>query len=117
MSIGLIGDWTGANAALEPRGGVRGSAQMVMAEVASQLEEGGFPRIQYDTSRLTAWDSKLVVLVRLIDDLASKRRATVDHTGLPEGLRRLVRLSRAVPPREASGDASTTKSLSGNRLM
>ncbi len=111
LSIVLIGDWAGANATLEARGGVGGVSRAVLDEVTRRLEGGDPSRIEYDSSRLTGWDSKLVVLVRLIDDLASGRRASVDHQGLPEGLERLLRLSRAVPPREGHRDTTTTRDV------
>jgi phospholipid/cholesterol/gamma-HCH transport system permease protein len=100
MSIALSGDWTSASATLEARRQVGGSSNAVLEDLAQRLEGAQPPTIEYDTSRLLAWDSKLLVLIRLIDELAQDRGAVVDHDGLPEGLERLRRLSRAVPPRE-----------------
>ena len=111
ISIVLIGDWTPASATLEARGGVGGSSEAVLAEVTQRLESGGHSRIEFDTSGLNGWDSKLVVLIRLIDDLARGRRAQVDHDGLPEGLEGLLRLSRAVPPRDSQRDAATDRDV------
>ena len=109
MSIVLSGDWTDASATLEVRRQVGGSSKAVLEELARQLGRAQPPAIEYDTSRLIAWDSRLVVLVRLIDDLANDRGSVVDHDGLPEGLERLRRLSRAVPPRHERREAAKAK--------
>jgi phospholipid/cholesterol/gamma-HCH transport system permease protein len=63
------------------------------------------PRVQrlvFETTALTAWDSGLVTVVLDILHLGAQRHLEVDQEGLPEGLRRLVHLSTAVPERQGA---------------
>ena len=53
-------------------------------------------RLAFDASALTAWDSSLVVVVARILARCRERGLTVDRSGLPPGLQRLLALSSAV---------------------
>jgi phospholipid/cholesterol/gamma-HCH transport system permease protein len=59
-------------------------------------------RLAFRVEGLGDWDSSLVTFVHGLAVEASARGLEVDTTGLPEGVRRLVGLARAVPPRPAS---------------
>lgn len=60
----------------------------------------GTRRVAFDAQGLTAWDSALPAF--LVGFLGAGRRVDVDLGGLPEGVRRLLALARAVPGREGS---------------
>lgn len=54
-------------------------------------------RLRLDGSKLGDWDSALVVRLHQLCELTAARGITIDISGLPEGLQRLLRLARAVP--------------------
>ncbi|UZE96496.1 ABC transporter permease [Alkalimarinus alittae] len=61
------------------------------------------PDTQYvvlDATQLGQWDSSLVSYLVMINAISIKQQITVDYTGLPEGLVRLIALAKAVPERE-----------------
>jgi phospholipid/cholesterol/gamma-HCH transport system permease protein len=70
-------------------------------------------RVVFEPSGLEAWDSALVSFVFSATALAAARGAAVDTSALPEGARRLLELSLAVParvlPQEAKDDALTAR--------
>jgi phospholipid/cholesterol/gamma-HCH transport system permease protein len=81
------------------------------AEVESELQRrGGIRRIVIDAPGLTGWDSGLLVFLRRMDGFARGAGIETDASGLPEGVRRLLRLAAAVPERagarRAAGRAS-----------
>jgi phospholipid/cholesterol/gamma-HCH transport system permease protein len=77
------------------------------ADVADAFGSGGpVRRVSYDASGLTDWDSSLLLFLNGVDGLASGASVDVDPGGLPEGVRRLVALSRAVPKKEADEDVA-----------
>jgi phospholipid/cholesterol/gamma-HCH transport system permease protein len=55
------------------------------------------PRVGFDTSALTGWDSSLVTFLEHLIDRCRERGLEVDRAGLPEGVRRLLALTEAVP--------------------
>ena len=59
-------------------------------------------RLTFDTTGLTGWDSGLVTFLLDLLDLAAQRQLVVDQEGLPDGLRRLLRLATAVPERQGA---------------
>ena len=56
-------------------------------------------RLVFEPAGLERWDSALVSFVFSATSLAAARGAAVDTSALPEGARRLLELSRAVPAR------------------
>ena len=67
-------------------------------EVEQTLEV--FPRLQrlaFETTGLTGWDSGPVTFLLDLMALAAQRQLVVEQDGLPDGLRRLLRLATAVP--------------------
>jgi phospholipid/cholesterol/gamma-HCH transport system permease protein len=54
-------------------------------------------RVAFDATGLTTWDSSLLLLVERVRELCRRYGVTADTSGLPEGLRRLLALSDAVP--------------------
>lgn len=54
----------------------------------------------YDTTDLDTWDSGFLALVQRLEAIAADRGVEVDHSGLPEGARRLLSLAESSPSRE-----------------
>jgi phospholipid/cholesterol/gamma-HCH transport system permease protein len=68
--------------------------------VARELEAAApGARLVFEPAGLETWDSALVSFVFSAASLAAARGAAVDTSALPEGARRLLELSRAVPAR------------------
>jgi len=65
-----------------------------------------------DCAGLTDWDSGLVAYLLGVRELAARQGLTLDETGLPEGVRGLLRLATAVPDRSGGRPAA----LHGNFL-
>ncbi len=59
----------------------------------------GIKRMSLDTSELTGWDSCLLAVLTRLWTECGHRSVALDQEGLPEGLRRLLRLATAVPER------------------
>jgi phospholipid/cholesterol/gamma-HCH transport system permease protein len=55
--------------------------------------------IQFDSAGIESWDSTVVTFLMGVENAADSRSIPVDHAGLPDGVRRLVELARAVPER------------------
>src|SRR3977135_1875100 len=71
------------------------------AEVEAQL--GAQPsarRLAFDTREVTGWDTGLLVFVHKVLGAATARGLTVDVSGLPEGVRKLLGLAAVVPERD-----------------
>ena len=72
-------------------------------DVARQVSAGARARrVDFDATGLTDWDTSLLTFLDEVDRLAVRASLDVDAAGLPEGVRRLRALARAVPPREAA---------------
>ena len=67
---------------------------------ASLRELGSVSRLGFDTTRVTAWDSGLVMFALKILGEARQRSIEADRAGLPEGVRRLLALAEAVPEKQ-----------------
>jgi phospholipid/cholesterol/gamma-HCH transport system permease protein len=82
------------------------------SEVLSELNREPAPaHIGFDTSRLAQWDSSLVnYLVRVLAP-SRTRAVTLDWSGLPSGLRRLIALFDAVPERRGAAATTSTRPL------
>jgi len=55
--------------------------------------------IQFESAAIEGWDSTVVTFLMGVEDAADSRSIPVDRAGLPDGVRRLVELARAVPER------------------
>lgn len=65
----------------------------------------------FDCRGLEAWDSRLLVYLRRLVTRCHERGITIDDTGLPDGVRRLLRLADAVPERQGSQRAGQEPAL------
>ena len=70
------------------------------------LSASRIKRLQFDCRQLDGWDSSLVVFLSALAERCAASGVDVDPEGLPPGARRLLSLSRAVPPKT---DASVTQ--------
>jgi phospholipid/cholesterol/gamma-HCH transport system permease protein len=63
----------------------------------------GSRRVTLLSTELGAWDSGLVTYLARVVTLCRERSIEVDASGLPEGVRRLLELAFAVPPKKDTG--------------
>jgi phospholipid/cholesterol/gamma-HCH transport system permease protein len=84
LVVRLSGNWT-----LET--GIPAVAEVERALMAKPA------RVAFDLAQLGEWDSGLVSFVVAVGTLADERKIPVDEATLPDGLRRLLALARAVP--------------------
>jgi len=70
-------------------------------EVETELTRASSARrLTFDTRGVTAWDTGFLVFVLNVRDAATSLGLTVDRSGLPEGVRKLLDLAAAVPERD-----------------
>ena len=82
------------------------------AEVERELEgRSGIRRIAIDARGLTGWDSGLLIFLRGLDGFAGRTGLETDASGLPEGVRRLLRLAAAVPERAGARRVAARESF------
>ncbi len=81
--------------------------------VTEELERRPATAVFFDSTGIEKWDSALLTF--LIDVLrgCGERNVTVDQTGLPAGVRRLLALAAAVPERAGARGAATPPSWVG----
>lgn len=73
------------------------------SELRNAIESrAGIRQLQFNTDNLQVWDSSLLTFLVSIRKMAKTGRMHMDTQGLPEGARRLMHLSAAVPKREGA---------------
>jgi phospholipid/cholesterol/gamma-HCH transport system permease protein len=82
-----------------------GADQPQASALEAALRAAPVERVVFEPAGLEAWDSALVSFLLAASAAASERGAAVDASALPDGARRLLDLSRAVPPRVAPAGA------------
>src|SRR6516225_7294235 len=91
LRVRLYGEW------------VLSSGARSAAEISQRLSGAPRPsRISFDSRALEAWDNILINFLIKLEAAAAERGVTVDHSGLPGGVQRLVALARAVPERQGA---------------
>jgi phospholipid/cholesterol/gamma-HCH transport system permease protein len=81
-------------------------------DVERQLASGRLPRgVAFEAAGLTAWDSGLLTFLLQVMAAATRRGIEVDRRALPEGVRRLLALATAVPPRRDTAGPASPPSL------
>jgi phospholipid/cholesterol/gamma-HCH transport system permease protein len=73
------------------------------ARVQQEFESGPTSRLRFDTSGLDAWDTGLLTWLSRVFQECSARNVDAERDGLPEGVRRLLALSEAVPEKKDTG--------------
>jgi phospholipid/cholesterol/gamma-HCH transport system permease protein len=68
--------------------------------VEKGLKEGSIKSLEFETSKLGRWDSGLLAFVGACSELCKNLRVEFNLDSLPEGVRKLIRLSQAVPEKE-----------------
>jgi phospholipid/cholesterol/gamma-HCH transport system permease protein len=73
----------------------------------------------FNTQNLTEWDSRLLVELSRITELAASQAITVDTTGLPSGIRKLLRLTRkktVIPPGNKYSECGVFEEIGNHAL-
>ena len=82
------------------------------AEVERVIVSGApVRRLTFESGDLTGWDTGLLTLLRGVFAVAERAGIAVEPAGLPDGVRRLLRLAGAVPPRQPDRAAPRTSWL------
>ena len=77
-------------------------------ELESQLNtHPDVQQITFDTSGMTGWDSALLTFLVRLTDISGKKHISVDQSGLPDGVQRLLHLAAAVPERKGARRETT----------
>jgi phospholipid/cholesterol/gamma-HCH transport system permease protein len=75
---------------------------------------GGEPaprRVAFEAAALGEWDSALLIFLERVAEVARERGVTVDRSGLPSGVQRLLALAEAVPERQGARAAGARPSF------
>ncbi len=109
LKIALIDDWSAPWH--EENSNTLNALQDLLLNLDSNPVADKVERIEIDGTGLTAWDSRcLVGIVAAAKQLGNKGIA-IDLDGLPAGMLRLIRLSRAVPARGDERSGSSAQSI------
>jgi phospholipid/cholesterol/gamma-HCH transport system permease protein len=71
-------------------------------EIEKQIDPPQVQRIAFRTGELKAWDSSLLTFLLKLRWLCEQRNIQMEREGLPEGIRRLIKLATAVPERKGT---------------
>jgi len=74
--------------------------------VQREIESTSPPRVAFDASALSAWDSGLLTFLTKVTELCQQRQIPTDRAGLPAGVQRLLALAEAVPERSGARQSS-----------
>lgn len=97
LTIKLQGDWIkDGDAATNLADAV---LEAVQTAADTGAESGKVSRVGFDGADLTKWDTRVLVGIATVFKKATQLGLEVDPQSLPDGMRRLLRLSQAVPPR------------------
>ena len=97
---------------LELRGLWRIHAGLPDAGAAERaLARDGVRRVEVADAGMESWDSALITFLLRLDAAGREREVEFDLSGLPDGARRLLALSQAVPPRGDSAPAKPREPL------
>src|SRR6266850_4576288 len=68
--------------------------------VEKELKDASTKALEFNTTKLGRWDSGLLALLVACNDLCNQLQIEFKLDSLPEGVRKLIRLSQAVPEKE-----------------
>jgi phospholipid/cholesterol/gamma-HCH transport system permease protein len=68
-------------------------------------------RLTFATQELADWDSGLLTFLLKLKDMCGQSRVEFDHSGLPQGVQRLLALATAVPERQGVRRQAAQESL------
>ncbi len=63
---------------------------------------GSVSRVNFDTGRVTGWDSGLLTFLVQLIDYCRQKKIKIDPAGLPDGVEKLLNLAYAVPERKGA---------------
>lgn len=72
---------------------------------------GRIERVAFDSAGLEAWDSGLLIFLRALIAETERKHVATDLAGLPDGVRRLLALTTAVPERKDMGRQTRRPSM------
>src|SRR6266478_3354088 len=87
--------------------GIRASEMLVQAALSAP----GAKSLSFESANLSGWDSRFVAFIRNCSELCRSRQIEFRDCGLPEGVRRLLRLAEAVPEKKDAHHAAVTSRL------
>lgn len=87
--------------------GIRASELLVR----EALNAPGTKSLSFESASLTGWDSRFVAFIRNCAELCRARQVEFRDEGLPEGVRRLLRLAQAVAERKDARHVTTKSRL------
>jgi phospholipid/cholesterol/gamma-HCH transport system permease protein len=73
-----------------------------LTPVALELEAEPERKVSYNSEALSGWDSSLLAVVEKIGQRCKQHKIEEDRSGLPEGMRALLKLSETVPENEGA---------------
>src|SRR4051812_4215775 len=97
--VSLEGDWLA-------RTGVPG-----VDVVEKELKDGPVKTLGFESAKLGRWDSGLLAFLMACGELCERLQVQFKSDSLPEGVRKLIRLSEAVPEKEDARRQETKGSL------
>ena len=71
-----------------------------LPELQPVFRQLGGDKLGFDATRLSAWDSRTLALITRLEENCRERQISIDRSGLPDGLRKLLSLTEAVPERK-----------------
>jgi len=98
LRVSLSGNW-------RVQGGLPG-VDVIKQSLSGSAAESS---LEFDATNLTGWDSRFVAFINKCVVLCRDRNLSLRSDGLPEGVRRLLRLANTVPERK-DARASVSKS-------
>jgi phospholipid/cholesterol/gamma-HCH transport system permease protein len=89
-------------------GNWRGQSRLPGVEVIKQsLDKSSEQALEFNVAGLTGWDSRFVAFTHKCAALCRERNLQFGSDGLPDGVRRLLRLANAVPEKTDARNAGT----------
>jgi len=79
--------------------------QPALEALKSSLKNNGLRKVEFDTRKMSAWNSGLLTFLLNIHALCAKNHIEMTRSGLPKGVERILSLALAVPEKK---DARTT---------
>jgi phospholipid/cholesterol/gamma-HCH transport system permease protein len=90
LTVALTGDWR--------TGGALPGFEALRDELAKPDSKG--KKLEFDTAGMSGWGSRFVTLAVKTQELCEQQGVTFITDSLPEGVRRLIKLSEAVPEKK-----------------
>ncbi len=91
ICLNLSGNWRFADG-IPP-------AEPLLQQLATQPQSS---RLDFRTDRLEGWDSGLMTFLLQVIDNCNQQKISVDQSGLPQGVQKLLKLALAVPERKSA---------------